>query len=695
VKIPISWLRDYVDVPEDPEEIGRTLSAHGFAVEGLEQLADGDTVVDVEVTANRPDCLSVIGMAREVATALGRDVREVPGPGAPDSGLRPLEVVERGDVDVVIENPDLCPRYAGAVADVTIAASPTWMQGRLQAAGVRPISNVVDVTNYVLLELGQPMHAFDLARLRGGEIRVRTAKGGETLRTLDGQTRELSPDVLVIADAERPAAIAGVMGGAESEVAADSTAIVLESAHFAPLTVRRTSKRLGLKTEASMRFERGVDPRLPVIAMQRACALLEMTGAGRSRGTVVDRHPQPAVSRVLRLRRDRITGLLGASVPDPEVRRILQSLGFTVQNAADGWEVVVPTRRIDVLREVDLIEEVARHYGFDRIPATFPALLVPAPASDPRIAWKKRLCGLMTSMGFSEAVTFGFTSEKAVQPFVDANEVVPIKNPLSEAFAVLRPSLLPTLLESVAHNVRREQRDVRLFEAGSVFTRTAGEQTVCGVVWTGAADSQHWSSRSRDIDFFDITGVVEGLCHAHGAVIETRPSTMACLVEGRQAVLQGRAEALSHRGEEGLPGDPLGITGQLAPAVAGKFGIPETLPVYVAELNLETLFALPGPVRVSALPKFPSVVRDLSILVDDSVSAASMRQTIDDLQIAILEGRREFDRYHGKGIPDGRVSLSFRLTFRSPERTLTDTEVQTAVDSVLRALTERHGATQR
>ena len=259
------------------------------------------------------------------------------------------------------------------------------------AAGVRPISNIVDITNYVLLELGQPMHAFDLAKIAGAQICVRTAKPGETLRTLDGQVRELSPEMLVIADAERPVAVAGVMGGADSEVTAATTTIVLESAYFNPLSVRRTSRKLGLKTEASMRFERGADPRLPITAMERACALLEMIGAGRARGTVVDRYPARIEPTVLRLRRARIEGLLGVSVPDADIHRILESLGFALREAADGWDVTVPTRRVDVVREVDLIEEIARHYGFDRLPVTFPALTSAPPPVDPRITRARHL----------------------------------------------------------------------------------------------------------------------------------------------------------------------------------------------------------------------------------------------------------------------------------------------------------------
>src|SRR6185503_8131776 len=281
----VSWLREFVDVPGSPDDLARAMSVRGFAVESIEPLGKADAVLDFEVTANRPDCMSVVGMAREVATALGSKLKTA-------TKVAALAASNKAGIAVAIDDPELCPRYVGAVADVTVGPSPAWMQARLQAAGIRPISNIVDVTNYVLLEVGQPMHAFDLTKLGGAQIRVRTARAGEKLRTLDGQMRELSPDMLVIADAGAPVAVAGVMGGADSEVTGTTRTIVLESAYFNPLSVRRTSKKLGLKTEASMRFERGSDPELPAIAMKRAVALLDAIGAGRARGTLVDRYPK-------------------------------------------------------------------------------------------------------------------------------------------------------------------------------------------------------------------------------------------------------------------------------------------------------------------------------------------------------------------------------------------------------------------
>jgi phenylalanyl-tRNA synthetase beta chain len=704
MNVLLSWLRDFVDVPGRPEEIAATMSLRGFAVEGIEPYGDDDAVIDFEVTGNRPDCMSVSGIAREVATAFGLQVRRPAaatalghdgsqGQGSQALHLRSLNVVAHSDIDVVIEDSKLCPRYAGAVADVTIAPSPEWLQSRLRAAGVRPTNNVVDVTNYVLLELGQPMHAFDHARIGGGQIRVRTARAGEVLQTLDGKRRDLSPEMLVIADAGRAIAIAGVMGGADSEVTSGTTTIVLESAHFAALSVRRTSKALGLKTEASVRFERGTDPHLPLDAMERACALLEMIGAGSARGTVVDCYPVGVEPIVLRLRRARIEGLLGLSIPDGEVRRVLTALGFALRETEAGWDVTVPTRRVDTTREVDLIEEVARHCGFDRIPVGFPALTVPPPPVDPRITRARQLRALAIGQGFSEAVTFGFTSVAAADAFASGEGVVPIKNPLSEAFAVLRPSLLPGLVESAGRNVRRGQRDVQLFEIGNRFTQQNGETQAIAFIWTGAGRPEHWSERTREIDFFDATSLVSIVAEAFdaAAVFEAPTAPPPFLVRGQAArIVAASADASAVARVE------VGWVGRLSPATGELLGLPAETPAYVGEVVVEPLTRFRHTaLEASAPPRFPSVDRDISILLDDTTTAQSVRDTVRAVGITHLAGLREFDRYAGKGIPDGKVSLSLRLTFRSADRTLTDAEVQSAMDSVVSALKEKHGAVQR
>jgi phenylalanyl-tRNA synthetase beta chain len=686
MKIQLSWLREFVDVPGTPEAIAAMMSLRGFAAESIEPLGAEDAVIDFEVTANRPDCMSVLGMAREVATAYELPL-QLYGQAGHVAALRAAQANENRRTDeiaVTIESPTLGPRYVGATADVTVGPSPEWMQSRLRAAGVRPISNVVDISNYVLLELGQPMHAFDLARLEGREIRVRTAHRGESLTTLDGQTRALDPDVLVIADAVRSVAVAGVMGGADSEVGDTTSAIVFESAYFNPSSVRRTSRALGLTTEASMRFERGADPSAQASAMARACGLLEQIGAGRARGTVVDCYPAPIVPRSIRLRRARMATFLGVSVPDADVARLLTALGFTATAVPDGWDVAIPTRRVDVLREVDLIEDVARHYGFDRIPVTFPALAVAPPPIDPRVTRARQLRSVMTGAGFFEAVTFGFIPAPLAATCADASEIVPIANPLSETFAVLRPSALPGLLAAVAHNRRRQQPDVRLFEIGAAFARSTGEHRMLACAWTGSASAEHWSHPGTDaVDFFDVKDTVERVCRAMRVDAQVEPHADTRLVAGRSAAVTAG-------------GVRIGVLGLASPALTSAHELTDA-EVYVAEIDLDLaeIAARTGDPYVEALPRYPSVTRDLSVVVRDSLQAAAIRRTALDAASSTLASVREFDRYQGTGIPDGHVSLSIRLTFRALDRTLTDAEVQAATSAVLQALQHAHGAVQR
>ena len=705
MKVLLSWLREFVDVREDADEIARVMSLRGFAVEGIERLGNDDSVIDFEVTGNRPDCMSVLGMACEIATAFQLPLKvgqDHSGPGAAEQASHlggPGISASGAGITITLENPDLCPYYAGGVVDVTVGPSPDWMQARLKAGGVRPISNIVDVTNYVLLELGQPMHAFDGAKLTNHEIRVRTARQGERLKTLDSQDRALTSDMLVIADGVRPVGVAGVMGGADSEVTDSTRAIVLESAYFNPLSVRRTSRKLGLKTEASTRFERGTDRMLPGTALRRACALLEQIGAGKPRAEVIAGSAAGVSLRVIALRRDRVSALLGVTVPDGNILRILVSLGFDLADAQDGWSVTVPARRVDVAREVDLIEEIARHNGFDRIPGRFPALRDPSAKMDPRIARARQLRSVMTGAGFSEANSFGFVARPLAAPFAVDNELVAIANPLSENFGVLRPSLLPGLVAAVAHNRHREQRDVRLFEIGSRFTRSGGEQRAIAAVWSGAVGGDHWSGGTRPVDFFDMKGVAERIGAAIGLDLHTEnvgrvpPETGASAVGPGSAhwLVAGRSAALIDAGK------PVGYVGLLSPAVVEPHGLAAADAVFALELDLDAAEAVVAgrTMHVEALPRFPSVARDISILVDEALRSDQVRQTIRQAASATLVRVREFDRYQGKGIPDGKVSLSLRLTFRSPERTLTDAEVQNAMDRVLAALRDRHGAVQR
>ena len=433
-----------------------------------------------------------------------------------------------------------------------------------------------------------------------------------------------------------------------------------------------------------MRFERGADVNMPAQAMARALALLEQVGAGHGRGSIVDRYPNRRDPPSLRLRREKIRGLLGLDIADAETVRILGSLGFGLLPIQNGWEVTVPTRRVDVQREVDLIEEIARHHGLDQLPVTFPALTAAPPPSDPRIGHARHLRGVLTAAGFYEAVTFGFVSEAAAAPFAPEGDLVPIANPLSENFAVLRPSALPGLIDAVAHNRRREQRDIRLFEIGNRFSLGAGEGRAVACVWTGSGGTEHWSGGSREVDFFDMKGVVQRISEALRVDTRTEARVETWLVPGRSAAIMTN-------------GTRLGMVGQLAPSVAERHGVPASEPVYVAEIDLDRAeqASRGHSLTIEPLPRYPSVTRDISILVDDTLAASVVRDTVRQAAPDTLVRIREFDRYQGKGVPEGRVSLSLRLTFRSPDRTLTDTEVQSAMDAVLSALKERHSAVQR
>jgi phenylalanyl-tRNA synthetase beta chain len=701
MRLLISWVRDFVDVTAPADAIADRLALRGFEVAAVEPLGGGDAVIDFEVTANRPDCLSVLGFAREIGTAYDLPVRLPSADPGARVALAALPIAAAAEearhtgasagLQVSIEDAELCPRYAAAVAELTPATSPAWLSERLQAAGIRPISPVVDITNYVAVELGHPMHAFDLERLADRSLRIRRAAPGETLTTLDGVARTLEADMLVIADSRRAQAIAGVMGGGESEVSGRTRTVAFESAYFKPASVRRTSKRLNLKTEASSRFERGADIDAPVLALQRAAALLHAIGAGRTSGMVIDCYPAPRGPRPLTLRRQRLELLLGMSVPGGEVERILRGLGLTVTAGPEGWAVIAPTFRVDLLREVDLIEEVGRHYGFERLEPSFPPMTRAAEPLDARLSRDHAVRRTLIASGLTEAVTFGITESAALAAFAGGAlpAIVAVANPLSAKFDALRPSLVPGLVDAVAHNRRHGQRNVALFEIGSRFTPD-GESRGVALAWTGGAGAEHWSAPARDVDLFDVKGAIEQLC----GVLEVEPrlerATRSFLVEGQAA-------------EVIVADTPVGVLGLVAPEAADSRGVPRQDKVFVAEMNLDLLAALSQPrePHVRPLPRHPAVVRDLSVVVANSLPAAIIRGTIHAAaagsggSAAPLASVGFFDRYQGKGVAEGSVSVSVRLTFQAADRTLTDAEVQQSVDTILAALVREHGAVQR
>ncbi len=655
---------------------GGLMALHGAFSPGapfVQALGLDDWRLVVDVTPNRGELLSHLGVARELAPR-GEDGIELPRfPGDRGHDCPVTSGKREGDapgVAVAIEDKDGCARYMGAVVrGAAVGPSPEWLATRLRAIGLRPINNVVDATNYVLHELGQPIHAFDLALLRGGRVAVRRARAGETLTTLDGVERALLESDVVIADGEGPVALAGVMGGQNSEVGDATRDLFIEVALFDPKLVRKTARRLGLNTDASHRFERGVDPEGQPTALQRVIELILAVAGGEAAGGV-DLVPHRYERRAIGLREERAETVLGIALTPAEIRDLLEPIGFEVNVKPKPMRVLVPGFRPDVAGEIDLIEEIARRRGY----GSFPEQLLPFRPTDvpehPVIAVERRMRDLFVRWGFLESVTAGFAPEGAGS--------VPLLNPLSAEEGFLRGTLAPGLLRRVEHNLARGVRDVRLFELGTVFfpARDGGlprEEQRVAAAFTGASRPPHWSGPAPDYDLWDLKGLMEELAAEHpGCRVQAEDGRFVVLTADAHEVANGHAAA---EGEVDVP------------AWAG--------PVFVVEATLPGRSAGRREVLYQPIPVHPGSERDLALLVPTGVAGADVDGTIRQAAGALLEDVYPFDLYEGKGIPDGTRSVAFRLRFRAPERTLTDAEVDGAVDGVLRALEERHGIRRR
>lgn len=653
----------------------------------VQALGLDDWRMDVEITANRGDLLSHLGIIRELSPQGSREpaLPEIPGAGAPDLSLQthPQEVSE-GGVTVRIADPDLCSRYLGAVIrGVKVGPSPAWLASRLLAAGSRPINNVVDATNYVLLELGQPLHAFDLDRLRDRTIEVRRAREGELIRTLDDENRRLEEGMLAICDSRDPVAIAGVMGGRDSEVSGETTDILLECAMFQAGSVRATRNALGMSTDASYRFERGVDPEGMERAVRRAVEIMVATAGGTPDPRVLDVCPGPWEGLTVTLRPSRVQVLLGITLDSGEIEALLAPLGFRILEIRDdALEVAVPGfRSHDVRREVDLLEEVARTYGYDRFPDHLGPFRPGTVPDHPLFQLEDELRDLLVGRGFLEAQTQAFAPESEGE--------VELSNPVSRQEGFLRTDLLPGLVRRVEYNLARGQREIRLFELGTVFRKgKAGElpleETRLALVATGSREPGHWTGPVPDLDLWDVKGLLEDLLPAarlEGVVLAGGAPEGVGLVPGEGFRALGPGNAL------------LGWGGRVAeervdaPAwAAGVWGLEMTLPAVPVQ----------GAVPVfQALPAFPGVDRDLALLLPAGVQSEEVTALIRQAAGELLVGLRLFDLYEGEGIPQGYRSLAYRLRFQSGDRTLTDGEVEGAVKGVTRRLREEIGVETR
>lgn len=656
----------------------------------LEEALDlHDWILDINVTPNRADCLSIAGIAREIAALTGESLRY------PQEKEQALKETLDAHPTVTIERPDLCPRYvAKLILGVKIGPSPFWMRRRLNVLGMRAINNIVDVTNYVMLEMGQPLHAFDFDLLEEGRIVVRTATPGETFTTLDGVQRIMPEEALMICDGRKPVALAGIMGGLNSEVRPETRNILLESAYFDPMGIRRTAKKVGLSTEASLRFERGVDPNGSLRAAERAAFLMAELAGGKVVKEAVDNYPQKIEPRQIYLRIQRVNQILGTELKGEEIRKYLENLTLQVKaEDTSSFKVTVPTFRMDLQREIDLIEEIARLYGYHRIPVTLPLGRVGPEKKRKGEKLAQKVRSILTACGFWETINYSFLSPQTIaklklMPPDPRWRLLMIKNPLSEEHSAMRTTLIPGLLQTVKHNFNRQNLDLKLFELGRVFFPREGEELpeeiemLAGVI-SGLREEESWHKTREECDFYDLKGAIEALLEGIGVK--------------EYQFLPHPPEPFLHPGKSAhiaVKNKVLGLMGELHPDVGEQFELMQR--VFIFELNFSNLQELAEEKRAfQPLPRFPAVIRDLSFMVEEKILARDLMAEIWAGGGELIKEVRLFDLYRGKPVPPGRKSLAFRIKYQHPERTLTDEEVNEVHQKIIGLLKEKFGGELR
>jgi phenylalanyl-tRNA synthetase beta chain len=688
MRISYNWMREMVATDLAPREIAERLTLRGLAVDTIEE-ERGDALLEFDITSNRPDALSHLGIAREVAAIEGTGVV------LPPVSMTETDPPAAAETSVEILDRDLCPRYtARLVRNVTVGPSPAWLVERLEALGMRSINNVADVTNYVLLEQGHPLHAFDFDTLRGGRIVVRRGRVGERLVTLERlasgdefRELELDADTLVIADAERPVALAGIKGGKETGIGDATRNVLLEAAYFLPSSVRRTARALRIDTDASHRFERGADYDATVRAIDRAAALIaEVAGGEVSRG-VVDAYPEPIVRTPIPLRRARAEALLGIEVPFNRMVDALRHLGFAVEPYRDTEELlaVAPSYRVDVTIEEDLVEEIARVIGYDTIPSTLPPW-GDAGAFLPGESRRRQVRAALVGMGFDEAISLSFVEAELDELFDGAPDArVDVLNPVLDHKPRMRGSILTGLIEAFETNLKHGTRSVRLFELGKRFgpgkDERPEERESLGLLVSGTIAEEDYRSR-READFYDLKGAIEEVLGALGIASFTfERATVEYLHPGQAAAVV-------------KDGERLGVFGRLSPEIEARRKLKQ--PVFVAEFAFDRLLEIEAaPVAYRRLPRYPSVVRDVSVVVDRGVGYGELESAVRSLDVEHLVDLSLYDIFTGGQLGEGRHSVTLRATFRSDDRTLTDEEVTASHARIVDELGARFGATLR
>lgn len=670
MKISLHWLKEFVDVPSDPHRLKADFTMIGLGVESFVSVGD-DVVLDIEVTTNRPDCLSHYGVAREVSTLYRKPLKKLEVP------VKESDQSAAKEAAIEIADHDLCARYCGRVIrNVQMKPSPDWLARRLEAVGLRPINNVADVTNYVLMELGHPLHAFDLERLRQRKIIVRRARPGERLRTLDGVDRTLTRENLVIADAERAVAIAGVMGGEETEISSATRSVLLESAWFEPVSIRRTAKSLGMRTEASHRFERGADIEMAPRAIDRTAALIAQVAGGEVLKGIVDVYPARRRRKQVKLRRSEILRLLGADIPGKEVERILRALSFGIHRQGTGaWRITPPSFRLDIALEVDLVEEVARHFGYDRLPSRVrpaPPRVEQHPTREKELAVSATLAGL----GYREIITSSMVDPEENARFTE-HPPVPLANPLSQEASVLRSTPVPSMLHALGWNLDRDQTDVRFFEIGKTYTaRSKGlpdERRVLTLGLSGRRRRPTVHDQEKPLDFFDLKGDLETLFEAFD-IRDLRFEPAGC-----------RYYEPGQSGRFVVDGQTLVTFGQLSRDLAREYKLRQA--VWLAEVDFDRLVSSPLRLRAfSAFSKFPAVERDFSLVVPEGVPYSRLEEAVRGLALEEIQDFQPVDLFRGSSVAAGQYSLLLRVVFQSQSRTLTAEEIAETSQRLLAAL---------
>jgi phenylalanyl-tRNA synthetase beta chain len=693
MKVLYNWLKEFADVTVPAPELRSRLSMAGVAIDSIEDTAAGP-VLDAEITINRPDLLGHVGIAREVAALCHLPLKSVQPKfkEAPE----PASKVTR----VEIESPDLCGRYtARIIRGVKIQPSPDWLRQRLEALGQASINNAVDISNYVMLELGQPLHAFDFDRLAEHRVVVRRARPGESMRTLDGIERKLAKDMCLICDARSPVAIGGVMGGSESEISFSTKNLLIESAWFDPISIRRTSKALALRTEASMRFERGVDPELADLASRRAAELIQQLAGGEILAGVVDLYPRREPPLKLEFSRKELLRIMGADIPDRTIEEILSALGFAPVRS-DGnrgssgslvatWDCTRPSWRGDVTREIDLIEEVARHHGYDKFPPRLPPAKQPAarlPHADAEDLLRERLVAL----GYQEAVAIPLVDPECDAAFrADGMNAATMGNPLSEEASILRTSGITSIVGTIEWNLNHGQRNLRLFEIGKIY-EVRGEKPVESRVLTlgatGLAREQSIHEPTGEFSFADLKGDVDQILASAGGANWT--------LGGPAWLSPGQSAQVSF---DGAVGKPIGTAGQLARNIGQRFKIRQD--VFLAEIGLDPLLAAISTARSALhyepLPRFPAVERDFSLVLEEGTPFSKISEVLLALNISELRKIEAVDLFRGGQVPAGKYSLLVRVTFESAEATFMEAQLSDFSVRIVSALAEKLGATLR